>query len=77
MSQGLVNDRAGMAEYGHDINLTNPDQQLASVASTCPSRTINHIAGQRWTSRLVAVYRMTTCLFKMPGKGTAVIHGAP
>lgn len=42
MSQGLVNDRAGLAESVHDINSTNPDQQLASMASTWPSPTINH-----------------------------------
>lgn len=42
MSQELVNDRAGLAENVHDINSAKPDQQLASMASTCPSRTINH-----------------------------------
>lgn len=42
MSQGLVNDRAVLAENVHDINSTNTDQQLASMASTSPSRTINH-----------------------------------
>lgn len=42
MSQGLVNDRTGLAENVHDINSANPDQQLPSMASTSPSRTINH-----------------------------------